>query len=67
MQDTRNLDKPLHSFVSHRNIKYVHFSDKLKELPYFPYKSFNKPTDVTYETLTQDVKSFPTHRLYLIP
>ena len=54
MQNSSNLDEPLplNSFDFHRDFEVVQLSNKRKQLRNIPYKIFNKPTDVTYETLT---------------
>ena len=44
------------------NLTAVHFLDKLKLFRIGPFKIINKPTEVTYELLTQDVEIFHTHK-----
>ena len=58
---------PLSPFVLHRNVKVGHFSDKMKTLHNDPSKIFTKPTEVTYDFLTQDVKTFHPRRNHWIP
>ena len=69
MQNSPSLDKslPLNSFVSHRIFKSVQLTKKLKPLRIGPFMTINKPTEVTYELLTQEGKTFHTHRNQLIP
>ena len=40
---------------------------QLRQLSYGPFESFNKPTEVTYELLTQDGKTFLTYPKPLFP
>ena len=62
MQNSPNLDKtiPLNSFVLNRSFEVVHFLDKLKPIRNGSFKISNKPTDVTYDFLTEDGKIFHT-------
>ena len=64
MQNSPNLDKPLtlNSFVLHQIFHVVQFSHKLEPFHNGPFKITYKPTEVTYELLTQDGKTFHTHR-----
>ena len=63
MQDTPNLDEatPLKSFVFYRKFKAAHFCDKLKKVRNGPFNIIIKPTEVTYELLMQDRKTFHTN------
>ena len=63
-EDIPNLDEPLtlSSLVSHRIFKPVQFFDKLKPNLSGPFKFIRKPTEVTYELLTRNGKTFHTHR-----
>ena len=47
--------------------KAVHLQDKLKPFCSDPFKNVNRPTEVTYELLTQKGKTFHTHGNHLIP
>ena len=69
MQDTRNFDnpQPINSFVLHRNVKIIPFSDKIKPLRNGPFKFNNNPTDVTHKKLTQERKTLYTRRKKLFP
>ena len=58
---------PLGTFVFKRNFTHVHFSDKLKPLRIGPYKILDRLSDVTYELLSQDGRTFHTHRNHSIP
>ena len=57
------LDKPLPSkiFVSHRKLKAVQFSYKLKPIHNAPFKFVNKPMNVKYDLLIQDGKTIHSH------
>ena len=56
-----NKPLPLTSFVSHQNFKAFQFSDKLKPQRNRLFKNFYKPTEVAYELITQDEKTFHSH------
>ena len=58
---------PIGTFVLKRNFSHVHFSDKLKPLRNGPYKILDRPSDVTYEHLSQDGSTLHVHRNQLIP
>ena len=62
MQSSPNLSKPLplNLFLFYRSFKVVEFSGKLEPLRNGPFKILHKPTEVTYELLTQAGKTF-TH------
>ena len=49
-----------------RSFQAVESSDKLLPIRHGPYKIVNKPTEVTTEPLTEDSKTFYTHRNHLI-
>ena len=52
---------PLGTFVLKRNFTIVHFSDKPKTLRIGPYKILDRPSDVTYEVLSQNGSTFQIH------
>ena len=58
---------PLNTSVIHTNFKPVIFSKKLKPLRSGPYKTLNHLSEVTYELLSQDGSTFPTHRNHILP
>ena len=59
LQDITNLDEPLllNSFVSHQFLTTVQFLDKWKPLRDGLFEVFTKPTEVTFEHLTQNENS----------
>ena len=69
MQETPNLDKalPIKSSVIHSKCETVHLSDQQKPLYSGPFQFNNKATGVTVELLTQDGKTFHTHKNLFIP
>ena len=64
MKNTINPDEPptITSSVLHGNFEAVHFSDKLKPFRNGRVKINNKPTDVTYELITEYGHFFHTNR-----
>ena len=67
-QNSPNLFKPLpmNSVFLQRNLRAVQFSDILKPHRIAPVKFPNKPSEVTYELLTQDLKAFHRSRNHSI-
>ena len=68
MQNSPQDDKPLplDSFVLHWNFKTLQISDKLKQLCDGHSKIVNMSTEITYEFLTQEEKTFHTHLTHLV-